>query len=269
MCEFCTQHGDGRVWYKNAANYAGDLVSDLKRRRYIENFLVTTIGEGFTALGRLEALHRKKGRLPESLKAAMVKRAREEHFGQVLPIEEIRDVVLKADTVVRMPCACRWTAEKKEARCCYGISLSPKAWYRDIDLSYFGTLSSEGLESLGPEEAADQMERMEEDGAVHTIWTMVTPFIGSICNCTATDCIALRTLSGIVVEIMARAEHVATVNENLCMGCGLCAERCQFGAIGSTRQEGRTAAHVDPHRCFGCGLCRRACDSGALSLVLR
>jgi len=39
MCEFCSKHGDGKVWYRNAANYSNDLLSDLRRRKYIETFL--------------------------------------------------------------------------------------------------------------------------------------------------------------------------------------------------------------------------------------
>lgn len=111
-----------------------------------------------------------------------------------------------------MPCACRWTADKKEVRCCYGISFGAEAWYNGIDMGYFGKTSDEGLESLKRQEAISQMEQMEDQGAIHTIWTMVTPFIGAICNCTLHDCLAMKTLS-INVETMARAEYVATVDE--------------------------------------------------------
>lgn len=269
MCEFCTKHGDGKVWYKNAANYSLDLVSDLKRRQYIGEFFRTTIKDGFETLGRLETLFRKKGRLPDSITGRMSERAKAEHFGQVLPIEEIRELVLKADAVVRMPCACRWTSQKKEVRCCYGISFGPEAWYRDVDMSYFGKTQHEGLESLEREEALRQMEEMEERGAVHTIWTMMTPFIGAVCNCNARDCIAMKTLSGIRVETMARAEYAAFVDKTACEGCGLCSERCQFEAIGSVTSEGKDLAQIDMHKCFGCGLCRRACPTGAISLIQR
>ncbi len=269
MCEFCTKHGDGKIWYKNAANYAHDLVSDLDRRKYVGSFLESTIKDGFNTLGRLEALFRRKGRLPDSLVMNMVNRAKKEHFGQVLPIEEIREVVLKAETIVRMPCACRWASQKKEHRCCYGISYGPDAWYKHIDMSYFGKASDEGLESLEREEAIKQMEEMEAHGAIHTIWTMVTPFIGAVCNCTAHDCIAMKTLSGIRVETMARAEYAATVRQELCEGCGSCREACQFNAISSTEVQGRDIAVIDAQMCFGCGLCRRACSSGAISLALR
>ena len=48
MCDLCTQHGDGKIWYKNARNYAQDLLSDLERRKYIENFLTSAFGQGIT-----------------------------------------------------------------------------------------------------------------------------------------------------------------------------------------------------------------------------
>jgi ferredoxin len=269
MCEFCTKHGDGQIWYKNAANYSHDLLSDLRRRDFIASFLESTFKDGFDTLGRLEAIYRKKGRLPGAIKHEMEERARREHYGQVLPIEEITGLVLKSDTIVRMPCACRWTTDKKEVRCCYGISFGVEAWYKGIDMSYFGKASDEGLESLKREEAIAQMEQMEDLGAIHTIWTMVTPFIGAICNCTLRDCLAMKTLSSIHVETMARAEYMATVDEGLCTGCGVCERHCQFDAIGSRQESGRTTAQINRNKCFGCGLCRKACDAGAISLMLR
>ena len=266
MCEFCTKHGDGKIWYKNASNYSQDLLSDLRRRGYIENFLRTTIRDGFLTLGRIEALHGKKGRLPARIIRGIEDRAKVEHFGQVLPIEEVRGLVLKADTIVRMPCACRWTAEKREERCCYGIAFGAEPWYAHVDMSYFGKAPDAGLEALTGAEAVRQMEEMDEAGAVHTIWTMMTPFIGAVCNCTANDCIAMRTLSGIGAETMARAEYAAVIDGDLCTGCGLCEERCQFAAIDRIREGGRVFAGINEHRCFGCGLCRSVCAPGAISL---
>lgn len=269
MCDFCTKHGDGKIWYKNARNYANDLLSDLERRRYIESFLTTAFKDGFQTLGRLEAIYRKKGKLPEAITTAMVTKAKQEHFGQVLPIEEISEVVRQAKTVVRMPCACRWNIGKKEERCCYAVSYGPEAWYKGIDMGYFGKASDEGLESISPDTAIEQMEEMEGEGAVHTIWTMMTPFIGAICNCSPEECLAMRTLSRTAVETMERAEFAARVDESLCTGCGLCDAQCHFHAIESVARSGISRARIDLHRCFGCGLCRRACSAGAISLVLR
>ncbi len=269
MCEFCTKHGEGRIWYKNAANYAEDLLSDLSRRNYIETFLNSAFKEGFRSLGRLETIYRKKGRLPEALRAGLIRKAKQEHFGQVLPIEEIRELAGKAKTIVRMPCACRWDMEKREVRCCYAISYGPEPWYNAIDMSYFGLASDEGLESMTAEMALKQMEDLELQGAIHTIWTMMTPFIGAICNCSASGCLAMSTLSKIHVETMERAEYAAVVDETVCNGCGLCDSVCHFHAIDSVMINGRSISRIDRVRCFGCGICRRACSVDAISLILR
>ncbi len=268
MCEFCSEHGDGKVWFANAENYSRDLVSDLERRNYINDFFTSTIDEGVTTIGRLETLYGKKKRLPPRLVKAMEKKAKVEHFGQVVTIEDIRELVGKAATVVRLPCACRWASQKKESRCCYSVSYSADAWYKNLDMGYFGLAQDQGLESLTPEQAINQMEALEEQGAVHTIWTMMTPFIGAICNCQPRECLGLRTLS-IDVETMFRGEMIAQVDEQACAGCGACEDVCHFGAIHGREVAGNFSAHVHAHACYGCGLCRNTCPADALSMVVR
>lgn len=136
-------------------------------------------------------------------------------------------------------------------------------------MSYFGLMPDAGLESVGHDEAIRQMESMEDDGLIHTIWTMMTPFIGAVCNCTSPDCLAMKTISTIEVETMARAEYVAVVNEKLCEGCGRCDTVCQFDAISADSESGRAVVKIDGRKCFGCGLCRRVCHASAISLVPR
>ncbi|MCF8057386.1 MAG: 4Fe-4S binding protein [Desulfocapsa sp.] len=268
MCEFCSEHGDGKVWFKNAENYSKDLLSDLARRNYINDFFTSTIEQGVKTIGRLETLYGKKKQLPARLVQGMVDQAKKEHFGQVVTIEDIRELVGKAATVVRLPCACRYASMKKENRCCYSVSYSPDAWYKDLDMSYFGLAQDQGLESLTPAEAIEQMEELEKGGAVHTIWTMMTPFIGAICNCQPEDCLGLRTLS-IDVETMFRGEMMASVDEELCNGCGSCEEACHFNAISSMEMTGEHKAQINASACFGCGLCRNACPTEALSMMGR
>ena len=268
MCEFCSEHGDGKVWFKNAENYSKDLVSDLKRRGYINDFFTSTIEEGAVTIGRLETLYSRKKRLPPRLVKAMVNRAKVEHFGQVVTMEDIRELVGKAATVVRLPCACRWATQKKENRCCFSVSYSPDAWYKDLDMGYFGLAQDQGLESLTPDQAIVQMETLEKQGAVHTIWTMMTPFIGAICNCLPKDCLGLRTLK-MDVATMFRGEMVAKVNEEACIGCGACEEACHFQAIHCKRISDGDKAHVHAHACYGCGLCRNTCPTDALEMITR
>ena len=39
MCEFCLKYGEGEKWYLQAKNCSDDLFSDIRRRKYIEEFV--------------------------------------------------------------------------------------------------------------------------------------------------------------------------------------------------------------------------------------
>lgn len=54
----------------------------------------------------------------------------------------------------------------------------------------------------------------------------------------------------------------ALVDENLCVGCGLCVAACPFSAIELDEKTGK--ATVNTALCKGCGLCSGTCRSGAI-----
>jgi heterodisulfide reductase subunit A-like polyferredoxin len=51
------------------------------------------------------------------------------------------------------------------------------------------------------------------------------------------------------------------LNADVCTGCGICEERCQFHAISVDE-----VAAVDGDKCFGCGNCVITCPDDALIL---
>jgi heterodisulfide reductase subunit A-like polyferredoxin len=64
---------------------------------------------------------------------------------------------------------------------------------------------------------------------------------------------------------VASSDFVAVVDSDLCIGCGDCLGRCQFGALAVPGE----ACLVDAGRCVGCGLCATVCPTEALSLQRR
>jgi NAD-dependent dihydropyrimidine dehydrogenase PreA subunit len=64
-----------------------------------------------------------------------------------------------------------------------------------------------------------------------------------------------------------KSPWVATVDFDDCNGCGVCVQRCQFGAIKFEVTTEKT--NVDQFKCFGCGLCETACPTEAIDLLDR
>jgi Pyruvate/2-oxoacid:ferredoxin oxidoreductase delta subunit len=271
MCDFCHQHGEGKKWYLAARNYSEDLLSDLKRQQFIERFFASPdhIGKGDRALRKLDKL---PSFLTRGIRRSITEKQKVNHFGQVVPIEDIEKILGFTTSVVRLACICRHVAFGPEHRYCYGISLGPGGGelmniVRGIDPAYLIGPQTGGLEFLPKEEALALMRENEEEGLCHTVWTFMTPFLGGICNCSLPGCMAMKTTVNYRTPVMFRSEYMARVTEEKCSGCGECAKLCPFDAFHPHKR--KTKARVDWKKCYGCGICRNACARGALSLVDR
>ena len=65
------------------------------------------------------------------------------------------------------------------------------------------------FEVLTKEEALQALREHEREGLCHTVWTFHTPFIGGLCNCDRSDCIAMKATVTHDFPVMFRAEYVA------------------------------------------------------------
>ncbi|MBA7623628.1 Ion-translocating oxidoreductase complex subunit B [subsurface metagenome] len=57
---------------------------------------------------------------------------------------------------------------------------------------------------------------------------------------------------------------VSHVNEELCVGCGVCSSLCPYEAIEIITEDGKRISKVNEALCKGCGTCVAACPSGAM-----
>jgi heterodisulfide reductase subunit A-like polyferredoxin len=67
-----------------------------------------------------------------------------------------------------------------------------------------------------------------------------------------------------IANVIARSAFVNHVEVDLCTGCELCLDHCQFDALS---MDG--VAVVDEVRCVGCGVCVLSCPDDALLMVRR
>ncbi|MFC1956692.1 CoB--CoM heterodisulfide reductase iron-sulfur subunit A family protein [Chloroflexota bacterium] len=58
----------------------------------------------------------------------------------------------------------------------------------------------------------------------------------------------------------------ASVNEDICSGCGICASMCPYNAIQIETEKDKRVTSVITVLCKGCGTCGAACPSGAISI---
>jgi NAD-dependent dihydropyrimidine dehydrogenase PreA subunit len=271
MCEFCLKHGEGEKWYLQAKNYSDDLFSDIHRRKYIEEFVSHP-----EALARSAHYLDLLSKLPMFIRGVVSRivtwKMKKTHFGQVVPIEDIKQIFDFTNSIVRVACLCRNITLGKEKRYCYGISLSPDGGWltemsRALDMSFFTGPDARGFETLTKDEALSAFHEHEREGLCHTVWTFHTPFIGGICNCDCSDCLAMRTTVTHATPVMFRAEFVAGIDPDECSGCRECMRICQFGAI--TYSASNKKAVIDQRWCYGCGVCRSACKKNAIRLEER
>ena len=55
---------------------------------------------------------------------------------------------------------------------------------------------------------------------------------------------------------------IASIDETICTGCGICRDACKFDAISND-------IRIDVYACEGCGVCAYVCPEGAISLIER
>lgn len=258
MCEFCTQHGEGMKWYLTMENYSIELLDQKDRRKYAAQFLNGFHRRVPGSVQRLDKI--RKTPLMKLAKPVLTRAQKQDHYGQVVPIEDVEKIFEVVQGAVRLPCVCRRvTTGNMNARYCYGLTMD-KQLMDALDDSF-------SLELLTREEALESIRKLDTEGLVHSVWTFKTPFIGGLCNCDQ-DCMAYRiTHARRDYPVMFRAEWVADVSVESCNGCRLCMRQCQYGAIRYSSNNKKVV--IDPAACYGCGVCRAVCKKEAITLSPR
>ncbi|MFZ5595484.1 MAG: ATP-binding protein [Bacillota bacterium] len=268
MCQYCMEHGHGKVWYKNAMNYARQMYK-LKKREGAEDprqkEMDPETQAGLIVAQAIEAKTAEPERYPE-LKKMANRLVMQSTVGQVVTIQEAMDIVDLASPIALMSCVCRKMTRGKveddeRSYTCMGLGIGMFKWDRWPE-RYKG-----GVEFITPDQAKEWLKKWNKKGMMHSIMTHGTPYIGGICNCDYPDCLPIRYRLDYGVNHMIKGHWVAKVDYDKCDGCGICVSRCQFGAIKKEVTTGKT--NIDMMRCFGCGLCQTGCKKGAVTMIER
>ncbi len=190
---------------------------------------------------------------------------------QVLPYEDVVQIVEKASFVNVIPCSCR-----QAARACddpLDVCLILGDDFRGGTVPGDDVLDPTQMvggpprvRRLSVDEAVDTLKRAEEVGLVHLCMNTKEDH-WLICACCRHACHGLRGMTQLdIPHAVAPSSYWAVVDEDLCNGCAVCVERCQVDAV---RMRDDSIAEIDYERCLGCGICISQCAPDALRLEKR
>jgi len=170
--------------------------------------------------------------------------------------EDAMTIIDNQKTIAVAPCICRTSAAQIDQACdkpletCFLFG-SHAAYYVDNGMGRY----------IEKDEARQIIAKNDEAGLV------MQPFnsqsVGGMCSCCGCCCGMLRSLK--LQDSPAEAvksNYFAEVDEEVCVGCETCVERCQMDAISMVDEK----AHVVENRCIGCGLCVTTCPTDAMAL---
>jgi len=117
-------------------------------------------------------------------------------------------------------------------------------------------------------EILEKLSLAKELGLIHTC-DNVRHNVAFICNCCGCCCCFL---AGITKHQLPNAvlttNYIATIDENICIGCSECIKSCQVEAI-KYNEINTDVTNIDTERCLGCGACVNFCEQNAIQMVKR
>ena len=269
MCWMCDQFGDQEygngIWYLNPRNYARNMY---KLRAPGEGFKGAEAGletgerrgPGFGDI--LNAIENNDRPEFDRITGIMQERGQ---GSQIVALEDADRVLELCSPIGLESCICRKNARAIDERneleyTCMGMGVGMLKWERWPE-RYKG-----GVKFVNLEEAKEWNHELDKRGFVHILMLFGAPFIGGFCQCDYPDCGALRNAVDFGIGSL-KGHYVAMVDYDKCNGCGICAQRCQWGAL--KFEVTNEKANIDQFKCYGCGLCQTGCPRGAIYLVER
>jgi electron transport complex protein RnfB len=183
---------------------------------------------------------------------------------QVLSHEEIAAFLDQANMGVYAlaPCPCRNRKEKLGTRECKDKFPVASCVFTGM----FGLLMIDrgDAKQASREEVEKYLDEMRELGLVMMIDNAKEVKDATICVCCGCCCSVTRGLTRWDnPRAFARSNFVARVNDD-CAACGTCIDRCMFNAL--SLGDGDDKVRINENRCMGCGVCTVTCPTEALRL---
>ncbi len=180
----------------------------------------------------------------------------------VTTYDHLEDVIMGSEgPFAVLECICRKSAGIRGNTCKKTVRLETCMAMGDMATMVIESDSGRAVERG---EALEIARLNQSDGLVlQPSNTRKVDFFCACCGC----CCAMLSLQKRLpkpLEFWA-TNFYASVDPDLCTGCGTCVERCQVDAVTLDKDQGVSLLDLD--RCIGCGNCVVTCAAGAMTLV--
>jgi len=183
---------------------------------------------------------------------------------ELLPWEDIRQVIQAAKTSTVRECCCRSMVEACDLPQDVCVQFNGRADY---------AVNRGAAKAITVEEVLATAEKAEDAGLVPMVANIASlEPLEYLCYCCGDCCVVIEPLKSVGTEALtkglAKSRFEAGVDQQSCTGCQKCLKRCQFDAISLEKVEGAKAlkAVVDPDKCWGCGACVLTCKPKSITL---
>jgi len=198
----------------------------------------------------------KEGKIPSSSKVIPIQQS----LGTlqwVLPTQQVLEILRNSRSFALADCMCRSKhkrCDKPLEVCFYTNDVADKkvaeSSARHVDLN----------------EAAERLRLANEHGLVHLTIYNPEQHVYALCSCCECCCHDIEFMKKLGrPDLVAHADYIAAVDSNRCNNCGVCSERCTFGAL----EMRNGVVTYRREKCYGCGLCVTTCPAGSISMALR
>ena len=174
----------------------------------------------------------------------------------VMPYEIAEKAIKAANNITLSDCICRKEQKMLGKPCSYPMEVC-------LQFNQAGRYYAEnGLgRSVDQVEALEVLKKAVEAGLIIQMFLSQNP--GGMCLCCSCCCLPLSEYKKRHnPSELANSSFYARVNEEECVACETCVDRCHMDAI--TVDD---TAQINLDRCIGCGVCAVTCDVDAIRMV--
>ena len=180
---------------------------------------------------------------------------------EIIPFEEVSKIVENAEIIGLATCYCRHRKDLLNEPC--QMTDDRKICLNLGEVGQF-LISQDFCTEITKEEALKILKKAEEQGLVHKIFHRMFDLereVQGICSCCKCCCGTFDLHRRGAAPMLSWTSYIAKVNEDECIGCETCVEKCPVDAISIED----AIAQVNDTMCIGCGVCVHLCPQNAFS----